>query len=94
MNAATTQHEQPASDRLRGRLLVLTAAVLWSTSGFFAKAPLFEEWPLDQRGICLAFWRALFACLLLVPLVLRGQLRSELGRVAQQCAARSYPYQT
>jgi drug/metabolite transporter (DMT)-like permease len=60
-----------AEHRLRGRLLVVAAAVLWSTSGFFAKAPLFESWPAEQRGVLLAFWRALFACLLVMPLVRR-----------------------
>ena len=55
--------------RVQGRLLVLLAAVMWSTSGFFAKAPLFADWPLEPRGPLLAFWRALFALLVLVPLV-------------------------
>ncbi|MCO6458228.1 MAG: DMT family transporter [Pirellulaceae bacterium] len=50
-----------------GRLLLLAAAVLWSTSGFFAKAPIFDGWP----GPVLAFWRAVFACLILLPMVRR-----------------------
>lgn len=50
-----------------GRLQVACAALLWSTSGFFAKAPLFEGWP----GPTLAFWRATFASVLLVPCVRR-----------------------
>jgi drug/metabolite transporter, DME family len=49
---------------LRGRVLVAIAAVLWSSSGFFAKAPHFAGWP----GPTLAFWRALFACVILVPM--------------------------
>ena len=61
----------------RGRSLIVIAAVLWSTSGFFAKSPLFEDWPLHGssgiavRGPLLAFWRAAFASLILLPLVRR-----------------------
>ena len=94
MNQSTVQPIPHASDRLRGRLLVLAAAILWSTSGFFAKAPLFEEWPVDQRGVCLAFWRALFACLLLVPLVRRPRLTWGLLPMALMFAAMNYTYLT
>ncbi len=51
-----------SSSLWRGRLLIVTAAVMWSTSGFFAKAPIFDDWPLETRGILLAFWRTFFAC--------------------------------
>jgi drug/metabolite transporter (DMT)-like permease len=59
-----------------GRLLLVLAAVMWSTSGFFAKAPFFDNWPIvvdsyAVRGPVLAFWRALFASLVLLPLVRR-----------------------
>jgi DME family drug/metabolite transporter len=50
----------------RGRFLIIAAAVFWSTSGFFAKAPIFSDWPLESRGFMLAAWRALFAAALLV----------------------------
>lgn len=61
-------------DKTAGRLLILTAAVMWSTSGLFAKAPLFADWPLQAaglpvRGPLLAFWRACFASLVLLPFV-------------------------
>jgi len=59
-------HSHEAAARFRGRLLVVAAALLWSTSGFFAKAPYFAGWP----GPTLAFWRATFACVILVPLAL------------------------
>lgn len=55
--------------KIRGRLLVIAAATLWSTSGFFAKSPFFEDWPLEIRGPLLAFWRATFATVILLPMV-------------------------
>ncbi len=54
---------------MRGPLLVATAAVLWSTSAFFSGSPLFNAWPVEVRGGVLAFWRAIFALFLLLPLV-------------------------
>lgn len=65
----------PASELWRGRVLVLLAAVLWSTSGLFAKAPWFDAWPEQSRGILLAFFRSLFALLILVPLIRRPEWR-------------------
>lgn len=44
-----------------GRLFVFAAAVLWSVNGFFVKNPVFADWPVDRRGLLLAFWRAVFA---------------------------------
>ena len=65
---AQPSERQPSEGHARtGRLLLVAAAVLWSTSGFFAKAPMFEGWP----GPVLAFWRAAFASLVLLPLVRR-----------------------
>lgn len=60
MNIAPT-----ATERRRGRLLLIAAAILWSTVGLFAKAPYFQEW----SGAALAFWRAAFASFVLLPLV-------------------------
>ena len=54
-----------------GRLMIVIAAVLWSTSGFFAKAPWFDGWPEEIRGMMLAFWRSAFALLVLLPLIRR-----------------------
>jgi drug/metabolite transporter (DMT)-like permease len=57
------------------RLTILVAALLWSTSGFFAKATIFSDWPTDgllpTRGLLLVFWRALFASAILLPMVRR-----------------------
>lgn len=55
----------------RARFLVVLAAVLWSTSGFFAKAPVFDAWPIESRGPMLAFWRAVFASGVLIIMVRR-----------------------
>ena len=51
----------------QARLLVVMAALFWSTSGFFVKSPYLAGWTGPQ----LAFWRAAFACLALWPLVRR-----------------------
>ncbi len=53
-------------ERWFGGGLIVVAAFLWSTSGFFAKAPIFDAWPLEIRGSLLAFWRAAFASLVLI----------------------------
>ena len=65
---------QPTSvghSAVSGRLSVALAAVMWSSSGLFAKATTFEVWPVEDRGVLLAFWRAAFAGLLLLPAVRR-----------------------
>lgn len=71
-NSATIRQATHAEQSdLRGRLQIVVAATLWSTSGFFAKAPWFDNWPSDVRGLMLAFWRSLFAFLILLPLIRR-----------------------
>jgi len=62
---------RPAPGKLAGRLWVLAAALLWSTSGLFAKAPIFDDWPVEIQGPLFAFWRAFFASLVLVPTIRR-----------------------
>jgi drug/metabolite transporter (DMT)-like permease len=52
-----------------GRALIFVSALLWSTSGLFGKATTFNGWP----GGLLAFWRSLFACLVIYPLVRKPQ---------------------
>lgn len=54
---------------LRGRLLIVAAAVLWSTSGLLIKSPTLQELPEPGRGPLLACYRALFAAAALLPLV-------------------------
>ncbi|MBM4089195.1 MAG: hypothetical protein FJ276_07170, partial [Planctomycetes bacterium] len=76
----------------RGRLLVACAAVLWSASGFFAKAPLFESWPVADRAILLAFWRAVFASVLLVPMVRKPRWTPGLIPMALLFVIMNYTY--
>ncbi|HMP02183.1 MAG TPA: DMT family transporter [Gemmatales bacterium] len=62
----------------RGRLLVLTAAALWSLNGLFGKLLTKPNpWNLGEppvEGLHIAFYRCLFAGLLLAPLVPRSQI--------------------
>ncbi len=53
----------------RGRWLILLATVLWSLSGFFTKSPILADWAKGSQGPQLAFWRTLFAGLVLIPFV-------------------------
>jgi drug/metabolite transporter, DME family len=82
------------SGKLRGRLLVLAAALLWSTSGLFAKAPIFDPWPLEVRGTLLAFWRAMFAAAVLLPLVRQPRWRPALVPLAAIFAGMNLSYLT
>jgi len=43
------------NEKTKGCLLVMAGALMWSTSGFFARAPLFDAWSLEARGPMLAF---------------------------------------
>lgn len=54
---------------LQGRLLVVTAALLWSTSGLFVKGGPLAELPPAERGPLLACYRAVFAAVFLLPFV-------------------------
>ncbi len=76
----------PSPSNHRGRYWVLAAAVLWSTGGFFAKAPDFLAW----SGGSLAFWRALFACLVLLPLVRGARFSMRLAPMVIAFATMNY----
>jgi len=67
--------QSPPPSKLAGRLSVVAAAILWSSSGLFAKWPIFDVWPESTRGVQLAFWRAFFAALVLLPAVRRPRWR-------------------
>lgn len=72
------------------RLLIVAAAILWSSSGLFAKAPYFVGWP----GPVLAFYRAAFACVVLWPLVRRPAWSWRLVPMALCFATMNYTYLT
>ena len=58
-------------DRNLGIWLILASTILWSLSGLFTQLPQLQVWQAEYRGIYLAFWRALFALVILLPLVRR-----------------------
>ena len=74
--------DRPTQSKLAGRFYVLAAALMWSSSGLFAKAPIFDDWSSAERGPLLAFWRAVFAALLLFPMVRRPRWRPGLVPLA------------
>ena len=80
------------SRRDRSRLLVVVAALLWSTSGFYAKAPWFDDWPIETRGVALTFWRAVFAALTVLPFVRRPQFRIAMVPMSMAFVAMSYSF--
>lgn len=83
-----------APSRNTARLLVVAAAVLWSTSGFFGKLPLFDSWPDEIRGLLLAFWRALFAGVLILPAVRRVSWKWPMLPMVASFASMNFLYLT
>ena len=77
-----------ARQLLTARLFVLTAALLWSTSGFFAKAPFFKGWP----GPTIAFWRAVFALIILIPMIRRPVWNWRIVPMSLAFAVMNYTY--
>ncbi|MFH1264793.1 MAG: DMT family transporter [Planctomycetota bacterium] len=75
MNAPQPPARSPTPSKLAGRLWVLAAALMWSSGGLFAKAPIFDDIPLAIRGPLFAFWRAFFATLVLVPTIRRPRFQ-------------------
>ena len=92
MSAPQPPAHSTASSKLAGRLWVLAAALLWSTSGLFAKAPIFDDWPIAVRGPLFAFWRALFASLVLVPTIRRPRWNGYLVPLAVVFVAMNVTY--
>lgn len=85
-SAALTPEVDLAAER-RGRLLVLAAAVLWSTSGAFT-AVLGDKF----SGPELAFWRALFAGLALATMARRPRWSWRLPPMVLAFAVMNYTY--
>jgi drug/metabolite transporter (DMT)-like permease len=75
MDASDDPPQARVPSKLAGRLSIVAAAILWSSSGLFAKWPIFDVWPASTRGMELAFWRAFFAALVLAPTVRRPRWR-------------------
>jgi drug/metabolite transporter, DME family len=61
-----------------GVLLVLVAAFLFSTSGFFTQVPQLQIWPRTLQGYAIGFWRALFALIVLLPMVRRVSWKAQM----------------
>ena len=85
------------NEKVTGRLLILVAAVMWSTSGFFAKSPFFMDWPLQLdgmpvRGPLLAFWRSVFATIVLLPFVRRPRWTPKLIPMVLAYAVMNYTF--
>jgi drug/metabolite transporter (DMT)-like permease len=78
MNSSDTPPSAAATNKLAGRLWMVVAALMWSSSGLFAKAPIFDDWSDSDRGPLLAFWRALFAAAVLVPMIRRPRWQRDL----------------
>jgi len=74
----------------QARLLILVASLMWSTSGFFVKSPYFTGWTGPQ----VAFWRAVFACIALWPLVRRPSWSWRLIPMTILFAGMNYTYLT
>jgi drug/metabolite transporter, DME family len=72
------------------RIYVLISAVLWSTSGFFVKSPYLAGW----TGPRIAFWRAVFACVALWPLVRRPSWSWRLAPMTILFVGMNYTYLT
>jgi len=75
-----------------GRLWIVLAAVMWSSSGLFAKSPVWDDWPPEVRGALLAFWRAAFAGMLVLPAVRRPRWSPKLVPMAIAFAAMNVTY--
>jgi drug/metabolite transporter (DMT)-like permease len=82
LNTTTTAAPAAWRREMVGKLSILLAALLWSASGFFAAHPAFDAWPSESRGLLLAFWRALFAGLLVLPLARRPRWDAKLAPMA------------
>jgi drug/metabolite transporter (DMT)-like permease len=81
--------------RTKARLLVLATAVLWSSGGLFAKLTLFDDWRAEEvMGPLMAFWRALFAGMLLAPAIRGPRWRSGLLPMTLSFTAMNATYLT
>jgi drug/metabolite transporter (DMT)-like permease len=81
-NSQTPEEPGAATrDAQRGRLLLVAAALLWSTSGLLVKSPPLRTLPLDDRGPLVACYRAFFATACLLPFVRWKRVRFRWGLI-------------
>lgn len=90
----TEHHPMPRSDKFIGRLYALGTAFLWSSSGLFIKSPFFDDWSVLDRGPMLAFWRVLFAGLVMLPFARNIRWRPTLAPLAVSFSAMNILYPT
>ena len=58
-----------ATSQTKGRIIVISAALLWSVSGIVIKSPVIKSIPVAEQGMVLACYRTLFASIGLLPFV-------------------------
>jgi drug/metabolite transporter (DMT)-like permease len=81
------------SRKATGRLLIVLAALMWSTAGFLAQAEAFDEWGEPAwRGTLLAFWRSFFAAAVLIPFIRRPRWDVRLVPMSASFAAMTVLY--
>jgi DME family drug/metabolite transporter len=89
-----SESTESSRGRFTGRLLIVLAAILWSSGGFFAKAPFFADWPETVRGPLLAFWRAAWASVFLLPCIRRPKWSWKLLPMMATFALMNWSYLT
>lgn len=72
---ASDSRRSPATAQLKGRIFVITAAILWSLSGIVIKSPVIQSIPAAEQAMLLACYRTLFAALGLLPFVKWSRVR-------------------
>lgn len=88
INRPSEASTTPALSAATARWLVILAGVLWSSAGFFGKSDLIK----DLQGGPLALWRAVFAGLILLPLVRKPFFSWKLLPMVMCFAAMTYTY--
>ncbi len=72
----SVSHEPPPLSSIRrGRVLLLIAAVMWSSSGLLVKCGPIRAIPIEYRGPLVACYRVLFAAAVVAPFVSWRQIR-------------------
>lgn len=84
MNAPDSPLHPPTPSKLAGRLWVVAAALMWSSCGLIVRAGFSDSdgGVPSISGPLLAFWRAVFAALVLLPLARQPRFRLQLVPMA------------